>query len=98
MPKSFKSPIERAEDDVLRNKQMVAMAVNGIRRERHPAWSRDDLLCHPEEAMDVCNLVRTKLDFTRQWTDYQILKTYLNQCKRSKIVSGIPGRGRKRVK
>jgi hypothetical protein len=84
--------------DALRNQQILANTVNKLRMDRHRSWSRDQLLCHPDEAKDICISVRQALAFASNYDDYTILRTYLNFCKRSKLVSGIPGRGRKRGK
>jgi hypothetical protein len=96
--KSSTAKFATPQEEVLRNKQMVALTINAIRKRLYPDWSRDQLLCHPEEAMSICELARGDLAFIETWSDYQILFTYLNQCKRSKVPSGIPGKGGKRCK
>lgn len=71
----------------------IALTVEDIRLERHADWSRDMLLCHPAEAMDVCREVRRRLH--RKLADHEILWTYLNQSKRSKLAIAADARKRR---
>lgn len=80
------------KEEAARNQQILAGTVNKLRHDRYPSWSRDQLLCHPDEAKDVCVAVRQALRFASNYNDYLILWTYLNFSKRSKLVSGIPRR------
>lgn len=52
-----------------------------LHHDQYPSWSRDQLLCNPREAAELCAQVRRRLH-RPSLTDYQILWPYLNAHKR----------------
>jgi hypothetical protein len=79
----------------LTNNQIIAEAVENVRFERYPDWSRDQLLCHPAEAILLCKEVRIRVrPIAETMTASDILLTYLNQSKRSKVTARKPWRAK----
>lgn len=48
--------------------------------ECYGSWTIDDLLCHPHDAIEFCELIRSRTK--SRVSDYLILKTLLNMRKR----------------
>ena len=93
-----KPPPMTPRREKLRNDAILAHAVNNLRKDRHPDWSRDQFLCHTHEAHDVCVTIRQAgehLSFAAGYDDFTILNTYLNFSKRSKLPSGLSRRKHK---
>ena len=45
----------------------------------HPSWTEDDLVCHPTEARNFCEVVRTEV--SAAVPDHVILRSLLNARK-----------------
>lgn len=67
----------------LTDADMIAEVAGDLWFEQWPDWSRDELLCHPDEAAAMCVEVRRRLK-RKALTQFEILWTWLNSHKRSK--------------
>jgi hypothetical protein len=54
--------------------------VEGVRKVLYPDWSRDELACHPHDALQFCDVVRSKSG--APVPDHLIMQVLLNRRKR----------------
>ena len=57
--------------------------VEKMKATMYPSWTADDLVCHPDEAKQFCDMIR-KIRTCGQLEDYIVLRTLLNARKRTR--------------
>jgi len=70
----------KTEKDPIRDAQMLADTACDVMHEMFRSWSVDELLVHPEDAIELCDVVRRKAG--RKASNYEICKALLNARKR----------------
>jgi hypothetical protein len=64
----------------LPNRDEFSILVDDLRMTLYPHWSQDELACHPHDAMQFCEIVRSRV--SAPVPDHLIMRVMLNRRKR----------------
>lgn len=88
-------PATAPRKEQVNDQALIIDTCHTLHHDLYPSWSRDQLLCNPHEAAELCSQVRRKLH-RPSLTDYQILWPYLNAHKRGLFNAKQPPRASRR--
>ena len=70
----------------LSQKELIIDMAGDVHFEGWPSWTVDELLLHPKQATELCDVVRQRLRWKPlNHPDDEILRAYLNARKQSKL-------------
>jgi hypothetical protein len=72
----------------------IALCAEQARLERFPDWSQRELLCHPDEAHQLCDFVRNALK-RHALSDHEILSAFVRAGRQNALAFLCPMRRRR---